>query len=397
MKRIYIVTVLTSLAVILAAYCVNNFILSKNSDKSIKVGFIYVGDASDGYTNNFIKSQKAVENYYGEQVQTITKYNIVENDPLPALKDLADAGCDLIFTTSYGYGEETKNFAKEHPEIQFCQATCANANEEPVLENYHTFMGMIYQGRYAAGVVAGMKLKELIDGGALKPEQAKIGYVAAFPYAEVISGYTAFFLGIRSIVPEATMTVKYVDSWTDYTREKKCAEELIEEGCVIISQHSDTAGPASACEETDKSRIVYHIGYNQSMSRIAPTTYLTGSKINWEPYFLSAVHAVLENKKIERCTDANINGNDAGAGFDCGWVEMLELNKIAAADGTQEAVDAVISDFKKGKIDVFKGDYIGVNPNDPNDTYDLRKGYTENKICSAPSFSYVLKDVITVE
>lgn len=396
MKRIYLVTVITSIAVIIASYCINNFIL-KSNDKSIKVGFVYVGDASDSYTNNFIKAQKAVENSYGTQVQTIAKYNIVENAPLPALKDLADAGCDIIFTTSYGYGEETKKFAKEHPEIQFCQATCANANEEPVLENYHTFMGMIYQGRYAAGVAAGMKLRELIKGGALTPEQAKIGYVAAFPCAEVISGYTAFFLGIRSIVPEATMTVKYVDSWTDYKREKKCAEELIEEGCVIISQHSDTAGPASACEETDRSRVVYHVGYNQSMSRIAPTTYLTGSKINWEPYILSAVHAVLENKKIERCTDANINGNDAGAGFDRGWVEMLELNKIAAADGTQEAIESVISDFKKGKIEVFKGDYIGVNPNDPNDTYDLRNGYAENKTGSAPSFSYVLKDVITVE
>lgn len=397
MKRIYIVTVITSIAVIIASCFIHNFMLSRNSDKSIKVGFIYVGDASDAYTNNFIKAQKAVENKYGTQVQTIAKYNIADNIVVPTLNDLVDEGCELIITTSYGYGEDTKNFAKEHPEIQFCQATCANANEDPVLENYHTFMGMIYQGRYTAGVVAGMKLKELIEDGALTPEQAKIGYVAAFPYAEVISGYTAFFLGIRSIVPEATMTVKYVNSWTDYTREKKYAEELINENCVIISQHSDTAGPAVACEETDKSRIVYHVGYNQSMSRIAPTTYLTGSKINWEPYILSAVQAVLKDKKIERCTDANVNGNDAGAGFDRGWVDMLELNNVAAAEGTKEAIDSVISDFKKGKIEVFKGDYIGVSPNDPNDTYDLNDGYMENKNASAPSFSYVLKDVITVE
>lgn len=397
MKRIYIITVLTSLAVIISAYCLHNFLIHNDGDKSIKVGFIYVGDASTPYTNNFIKSQKAIENYYGEQVETIEKYNVTEGNEETALKELADAGCNLIITTSYGYGETTKAFAKDHPNIQFCQATCSNANDEPIVKNYHTFMGAIYQGRYISGVVAGMKLKELIEDRLITKEQAKIGYVGAYPYAEVISGYTAFLLGVRSIVPEAKMTVKYTNTWGDYMIEKKCAKELIDDGCIIISQHSDTAGPAVACEETERTKTVFHVGYNQSMSKIAPTTYLTGSKINWEPYILSAVQAVLKNKKIESCVNGNVNGNDVGAGFEQGWVQMLDLNEIIAADGTQEKIDFIIDEFKKGKLQVFKGDYIGVNPIDENDKYDLNNGYIENENCSAPTFSYILKDVITVE
>ena len=144
------------------------------------------------------------------------------------------------------YGEKTKEYAEAYPEIQFCQATCSNANEEPVLKNYHTFMGNIYQGRYISGVVAGMKLQELIEDGEITPGQAKAGYIGAYSCAEVISGYTAFFLGIRSVVPGATMTVRYTNTWGNHLLEKECAKKLIDEGCVIISQHSDTAGPAKS-------------------------------------------------------------------------------------------------------------------------------------------------------
>ena len=240
-------------------------------------------------------------------------------------------------------------------------------------------------------------LEELIENGVITKEQAKIGYVAAYPYAEVISGYTAFFLGIRSEVKDATMTVMYTNSWSDYAAEKRCAERLIKEGCVVISQHSDTYGPAVACEETEAGKVIYHVGYNQSMADVAPTTYLVGSKINWEPYIVSAVQAVLEDKKIENTVKGNVNGNDIGAGFDEGWVQMLELNELIAAKGSKEKMEAVIKELKKGKIEVFKGDYLGVNPQDETDTYDLKKGYQENKNCSAPTFYYILKDVITVE
>ena len=258
-------------------------------------------------------------------------------------------------------------------------------------------MGNIYEGRYISGVVAGMKLDSLIKEGRITGEQAKIGYIGAFPYAEVISGYTAFFLGVRSVVPEATMTVKYTNSWSNYHLEKKYAEELIEEGCIVISQHSDTSGPAAACEQTDRSQMVYYVSYNESMRDIAPTTYLTGSKINWCPYMTGAVKAVLDDKISEKCVTGNVNGNDIGSGFKNNWGQMLEINEFITPKGTQEKVDELIDKFRRNQIQVFCGDYIGVDPYDPSDTIDLKDGYNENADSSAPSFHYVLQDVITIE
>lgn len=396
-KRIYAITIISAIVVIAITFSIHHFLNGRDADKTIKTGFVYVGDASTGYTNNFVKVQNAIEKKYDDRVETIPKFNVPEEEVEGALKELVEAGCDLIFTTSYGYGEKTKEYAKRYPEIQFCQATCSNANEKPVLRNYHTFMGSIYQGRYISGVVAGMKLKELIQDGKITTKQAKAGYVGAYPYAEVISGYTAFFLGIRSVVPQAVMTVKYTNSWSDYHLEKECAKELLEEGCVIISQHSDTAGPAAACEEMDRSKEVYYVSYNESMGDVAPTTYLTGSKINWEPYMMQAVQAVLSDKDIEKCVKGNINGRDAGAGFEQDWVQMLDINEFVAAEGTKERVEQLIQKFQKNKIRVFQGEYTGVNPDDPLDVIDLREGYRENATGSAPTFHYVLKDVITVK
>lgn len=396
-KRENVIAAVSALIVIFAVVGIHTAFFIEESEEQIKVGFVYVDDESTAYTYNFMRAQNALDAQYGEQVETLAKYNVPEGSETAALQQLADQGCKLIFTTSYGYGEGTKKFAADHPEIQFCQATCSNANQEPVLANYHNFMGEIYQGRYVSGVVAGMKLRELIEEGFLTEDEAKIGYVGAYPYAEVISGYTAFFMGVRSVVPQAVMTVKYTNSWNDYMLEKKYAEQLIREGCVIISQHSDTAGPAVACEQTDSSQIVYLVAYNQSMADVAPTTYLTGCKINWEPYISAAVGAVLTDQKIEDCITGDVYGQDVGAGFDEGWVEMLELNRVIATIGTQEKIDETIDAFRQGKIHVFQGDYIGVNPFDESDTYDLNQGYEENENSSAPTFGYVLKDVIQIE
>ena len=396
-KRRYGITIISALMVTVITFGIHYFTHGRESEKTIKAGFIYVGDSSTGYTNNFVKVQTAIEKKYDGRVETIPKFNVPEDEIEGALKELVTEGCDLIFTTSYGYGEKTKEYAELYPEIQFCQATCDNANKEPYLSNYHTFMGSIYQGKYISGVVAGMKLKELIEDGKITAEQAKAGYVGAFPYAEVISGYTAFFLGIRSVVPEAVMTVKYTNTWDNYHLEKECAKELIDEGCVIISQHSDTAGPAVACEETDRSQEVYYVSYNESMSDVAPTTYLGGSKINWEPYMMQAVEAVLSDKEIEKCVKGNINGRDVGAGFENDWVQMLDINEFVAADGTKERVEELIHAFEQNRIKVFQGEYTGVNPDDPSDVIDLREGYEENTTSSAPTFHYILQDVITVE
>jgi basic membrane lipoprotein Med (substrate-binding protein (PBP1-ABC) superfamily) len=350
---------------------------------AMKVGFIYIGDDSQAYTANFVAAQTAIEQKYGAAVQTVPKMNVAEDAIESPLRELCDAGCKIIFTTSFGYGETTKEIAQEYPDIQFCQATCADAAADPVVPNYHNYMGAIYQGRYVAGIVAGMKLAEL---GVKAP---KIGYVAAFPYAEVISGYTSFFLGVRSIVADATMEVMYANSWGDYDTEKTMATAMIEDGCVLISQHSDTEGPAEACEDAAaKGTQVFCVAYNQDMTDIAPNTCLISSRIDWAPYEVAAVQAVMDGTEIKV---------DEWAGFDQGWVAMTELNTKIAAKGTQEAVDAAIQGFKDGKIDVFKGDYTGTNPYDAADTISLKDGFTENATQSAPAFAYVLDDVITVK
>lgn len=378
---------------------------ASGSGKVTTVGFIYIGNDSQAYTANFIAAQTAIEKTYGDKVKTLAKYDVSEDAGAvtTAAEDLISAGCNIIFSTSFGFGETIKEIAAQNPDVQFCQATCADANEETVLTNYYNYMGAIYQGRYVAGIIAGMKMEELIKAGTITEAQAKVGYVAAYPYAEPISGYTAFFLGVRSIVPTATMEVMYANSWGDYETEKQLATTMIEDGCVIISQHSDTEGPAEACEEESaKGYTVFHVGYNQSMIDIAPKTSLGGCRINWDVYEVAAVGAVIDGKSISdavTATGATVKGQDSWGGFAEDWVEMLDLNSSIVASGTADAVNAAIKSFKDGTLkatDVFKGDYTGVNPYKSSDTVNLANGYDENSKQSAPSFGYVLNDVITV-
>ena len=375
-------------------------IVRKNyAEKKIKVGFIYIGDTGTAYTNNFYRAQTELEDAMGDTIETVAKFNITESTCSEALDDLIAQNCNLIFTTSYGYGEATKQAAMAHPDIQFCHATGSNANTEPILPNYHNFMGTIYEGRYISGVVAGLKLLELIESGKVKRSKAKIGYVAAFPYPEVISGYTAFFLGVRSVVSESVMKVKYTNTWSNHTSEKKCAESLIEEGCVIISQHSDTTGPAIACEEAsnNQGKVVFHVGYNQSMADVAPTTSLVSCRINWTPYIIGATRAVLQGRKIEHVIKTPLRSNDCALGFSNDWIEIIGLNQLIVAKDTEKEINRIIKQFKSNDISVFKGNYTGVNPFDENDTIDLRKPFIENAEQSAPAFHYVLKDVISAE
>ena len=399
MKKKYLLTAITTIICVCFLRIGMYFFHTDYSLKNIKVGFVYIGDSGTPYTNNFVRSQNELESAFPDNVTTLAKYNIPEDNCEPAIRDLIGNGCSLIFGTSYGYGDTMKKIAAEFPQVQFCQATCSNANEVPVLSNYHNFMGTIYQGRYISGIVTGMKLRELIEQGSINASEAKIGYVAAFPYAEVISGYTAFFLGVRSIVDDAVMTVSYTNTWSNTTTERKLAEKLIDEGCIIIAQHSDTTGPATACEtaRTRDGKLVFHVGYNQTMTDVAPTTSLISTRINWTPYFISATEAVIREKKIESMVKGKVFGNDSAAGFENGWCEMIGFNKLIAAAGTREEIDAKIKEFKTKGIIVFKGDYTGVNPFDENDTYNLNDPYIENALQSAPSFNYVLKDVITVE
>lgn len=393
MKKLYITTLLTTLLILGIFYGAFRLSSTNVAKENVKVGFVYVGDTSMAYTHNFIKAHDVLRQTYGDNVEIVAKYNVGENDASPALQELVDDGCDIIFSTSYGYSEETKEFAKQYPNIEFCQATGDNAADGGYVSNYHTFMGKIHQGRYLAGIAAGMKLQQLIDEGIITHDEAKIGYVAAYPYAEVISGYTAFFIGARSVLPDAQMTVIYTNTWSSYSKEKAAAAELIDDGCVIISQHSDTTGPAIACESTDRSETVFHIGYNQSMADVAPSTHIVSCRINWEPYIVGAVGAVMEGQPIEKSVKGYVFGNDMSGGLNHNWVEVLDVNDIVAAPGTRDRIASEAEKLRHGDMQVFKGPYIGVNPNDESDTIDLSNGYTECANRSAPSFNYVLSDI----
>lgn len=395
MKRVYIVTALTCL-VLLAGFIGLFKVLNLSGGRSdVKVGFIYDNDESTPYTYNFSLAKDAVETKYGEKVEIMTCSNVLDDEMEEPLRELADEGCDIIFFN--GYSELVMKLAPEYPKIEFCQTSYMDMEGKTVPENYHTFKGEAYQGRYVSGIAAGMKIKEMISEGIITQDQALVGFVAAFPTSEVISGYTAFILGVRSVVPQAVMQVCYTETWSSYALEKSSAEKLIENGCVIISQHTDTIGPAIACEEASETKPVYYVGYNQSMSEVAPGTSIITSRICWEPYVLSAVEAVMTGKEIEKVVNGRIHGTDVNAGFDRGWVEMLDINQQVIADGTQEAMNNAIDLFRRGYTDfVFKGNYIGVNPDDPTDTVDLRNGYVENANTSYPLFHYILTDVVTV-
>ena len=361
----------------------------------VNVGFIYDGDASTPYSANFINAAKQLSAFYGDKVDIVEEHNVPDEDCEEVIDKFAEKGCHIIFTNSYGYQETAKKMSEKYPDIEFCAATGDNTDSDH--PNYHTFMGEIYQGRYVSGIIAGLKLKEEINKGIISEKQAVVGYVAAYSCPEVISGYTAFLLGVRSQCPNATMRVRYIDTWNNFSLEKETAEKLISEGCVIISHHTNTIGSALACEEADRPYPVYHIGYNQDMMSIAPTVSLTSTRIDWSPYFISAVEAVMQHKDIEKCTEGIINGNDVSGGFREGWVKILDINNAAATPGSRKLIKKAVEDMSAGKIHVFKGKYKGTDPNDPNDTCDLSTEYMENASSSAPTFHYILSDIITIE
>lgn len=396
-KSFFLSVCLAAVVLLVSGFFVYKRIINPYKSRDlVRVGLILDGDQATPYSDNFYNALNEVEREYKGRVETVIKSNVTVDNEEAVIRELVLEKCDIIITNSYGFGDLAKKMAGSYPDIEFIQATQSNANEKPVYKNYHTFMGRIYEGRYIAGQVAGRKLKELIDQGSIRGDQAVAGYVAAYPYPEVISGFTAFYLGMKDQCKEATMKVKYANTWTSYQKEYDLAKELIDEGCVIISQHSDTTGPAVACENSKADHIVFHIGYNQSMTGIAPTTSLVSTRINWTPYLISAVGAVLSGHDIEDDIDGRKTGNDSGAGFDKDWVRMLDINTTIAAAGTEKMVNESIEGFKKGRIHVFRGNYKGVDPDDPKDRIDLTREYIENKDCSAPSFHYIL-DGIEVE
>ncbi|MBO4904986.1 MAG: BMP family ABC transporter substrate-binding protein [Lachnospiraceae bacterium] len=396
MKRVYTITVLTCVIILLALVSCFRIMNLSGHKNNVKVGFIYDNDESTPYTYNFSLAKDELEKKYGSRVEIMTCSNVLDDEMEEPLRELVAKGCDIIFLN--GYSEIVRELAPEYPNVQFCQTSYMDMSDQVVPENYHTFKGEAYQGRFVSGVAAGVKIRQMILEGTISEEEAVVGFVAAFPTPEVISGYTAFLMGVRSVVSQAVMRVSYTQTWSSYALEKSAAKKMIDEGCVIISQYTDTIGPAIACEEASAEKEVYFVGFNQSMSEVAPGTSLVTSRICWEPYVLAAVEAVMKNESIEKTVSGNVHGTDVSAGFEKGWVEMDDLNQQVAAPGTQDAMDREIEKFRNGNKDfVFKGNYTGVSPTDPSDTYDLRKGFIENANTSYPTFHYVISDIITID
>ena len=304
----------------------------------VKIGFIFLHNENSTYDLNFINA--AVEACEKLGVEYISKTNIPEGQECyEAALDLVDAGCNIVFADSFGHEDYMIQAAKECPDVQFCHATGTRAHTEG-LSNYHNAFASIYEGRYLGGIAAGMKLNELIASGAITEDQAKLGYIGAFTYAEVISGYTSFFLGARSVCPTATMEVTFTGSWYDEALEKEGASKLIADNCVVISEHADSMGAPTACEAAN----VPFVFYNGSAADACPNTYIVASRINWEPYFELIINAVANGEEIP----ADWTGT-----LETGSVELLGLNEAAAAEGTAEAIEAAKAAMQAGELKVF--------------------------------------------
>ena len=305
---------------------------------ALKVGFIFLHDENSTYDLNFMNAAKEACETLG--VESVFKTNIPEDQSCyEAAAELADAGCNIVFADSFGHEDYIIQAAKEFPEVQFCHSTGTKAHTEG-LDNYHNAFASIYEGRYLAGVAAGLKLNEMIDNGDFAAEDAKIGYVGAFTYAEVVSGYTSFFLGARSVCPTATMEVTFTGSWYDETAEKEAANKLIANGCKLVSQHADSMGAPTACETAG----VPNVSYNGSTISACPNTFIVSSRIDWAPYYEFVINAVANGETIP----ADWTGTLA-----TGSVVLTEVNEAAAAAGTADKIAEVKAALEAGTIHVF--------------------------------------------
>ena len=312
--------------------------------KTVKVGLICIGDENDqGYTYNFIRGKDAVTEALAEKGITVewsVKWNIGEDSSCEEANiELAEEGCQLIINNSFGFEPYMLKVAPDYPDIEFIACTNqASWNDD--LPNTHNAFANIYEGRYLAGVVAGMKMQEMIDNGEITADQAVIGYVGAYSFAEVISGFTAYYLGAKSVCPSVTMKVNFVGSWSDATLEANAAQALCDAGCIMISQHSDNTTPATAAQNAG----AFHTGYNNDMISIAPEASLIGTRIDWSVYFEYAIEAVANGEEFDQ---------DWCHGMDEGAVVMTPLNEDIAAAGTAEKLAEVEEAIRNGELQVF--------------------------------------------
>ena len=330
-----------NLLVTLSLLAVPSLFMTSCDEGEFKVGLICLHDESSTYDANFIDSMyRALDNLglQRDQLELVTGVN-EDNSCYEAATDLASS-CEIVFADSFGHEKYLLKAAQENEDVYFCHSTGTKAHTAG-LDNFFNAFASIYEGRYLAGVAAGMKINEMITNGDITAEQAKVGYVGAYPYAEVVSGYTAFYLGVKSEVPTATMSVRYTSSWYNYDKEKSAAEALIDtDKCVLISQHADSYGAPEACER----KKVPNVAYNGSTASQCPETYVISSKIDWAPYYELMIKAKMEGTKV---SEKDFTGTLA--------TESVKLEPIGtcAAEGTAAKLESVKAQLIAGTLHVF--------------------------------------------
>ena len=330
--------VLMALLLCLFAACGPAAQPSSQPEEAFKVGFIYLHDENSTYDANFLNAAKEACAIAG--VECINKTNIPESgECYDAACELVDQGCRIVFADSFGHEPFILQAAKEFPNVQFCHATGTLAHTEN-LPNFHNAFAAIYQGRFLAGIAAGLKLNQMIDDGKFDASDALVGYIGAYPYAEVISGYTSFFLGVRYICPSATMKVTYTNSWYDESLEKEAAVALINAGCKLISQQADSMGAPSACENAG----IPNVSYNGSTLSACPNTFIISSRINWVPYFSYIINCVKNGDPIDTDWVGTISNES---------VMLTEINEAVAAPNTAEVLADAMNFILSGELQVF--------------------------------------------
>ena len=371
---------------------INNIFRKRSVQTKDKFCLITLHDSNSSYDKNFIDAFNEIGTELGVDVEI--KTDIPEGEECyNAAKEFAESGCKGIFADSFGHEEYILRAAKEYPKIQFAHATGTLAHTEK-LDNFHNVFAKIYEARYVTGIAAGMKLNEMIKNNEIKESEAKIGYVGAFPYAEVISGFTAFYLGAKSVCNSTTMKVRYTGSWYDEKLEKEAAEKLIDDDkCKIISQHADSQGAPNVCENKGVPNVYYN-GENTQLTK----SYLISQKINYKPFFKIFVENTQKGTKMEYDYAGSLNDD---------YVIVYKASSIAAS-GTQAAVDKAIEDLKSNKTKVFdtskftvdgkkltsyKAD-VDTDENFEKDTEAISDGYFhESELRSAPYFDIIIDGI----
>lgn len=354
----------------------NNESNDNTKKADLKVGVILVGDDNEGYTYAHIKGiQEAAAELGMDESQIVWKYTIAEDATCTETAlDLVDQGCNLVISNSYGHQSFMEEAASQNPDVTFVSMTGDTAAKSG-LANFKNAFTHVFESRYVSGVVAGMKVAELIADGKLTEanydgENVKIGYVGAYPYAEVVSGYSAFFLGIQSIVPNVTMEVSYTNSWFDITMEAAAAEALMADGCVIIGQHADSTGAPSAVQAAqEKGTVAYSIGYNVDMLSVAPDAALTSATNNWSVYYKYAFSAMLNGEEI---------ATDWAKGYSENAVAITALGASCAA-GTAEKVAEIEEKIHNGELHVFDTTTFTVG-GEHLDSYNTSYGFEGNEL-----------------